>query len=71
MPGRSNEAPCPESHAKAALASAAGFTIGAALPIGVVLAATPAHLIDFVSIASLAFLAGLGAPPAQGGDAGG
>ncbi|MEO8300033.1 MAG: VIT family protein [Burkholderiales bacterium] len=55
---------------QAALASAASFSIGAALPIGVVLAATPAHLIPWVGVASLAFLAGLGAVSAQIGGAG-
>lgn len=54
---------------QAALASAASFAVGAALPIGVVLIAAPAHLILWVSIASLAFLAGLGAASARIGGA--
>ena len=51
---------------QAALASAASFGVDAALPIGVVLIATPALLILGVSIASLVFLAGLGATSARG-----
>ncbi len=54
---------------QAALASAASFSVGAALPIGVVLAAAPEQLIVWVSVASLAFLAGLGAVSAQIGGA--
>jgi len=54
---------------QAALASASSFAVGAALPIGVVLWATPAHLIFWVPLASLAFLAGLGAVSAQVGGA--
>ncbi len=54
---------------QAALASAASFSVGAALPIGVVLATAPAQLIVWVSIASLLFLAGLGAVSAQVGGA--
>jgi VIT1/CCC1 family predicted Fe2+/Mn2+ transporter len=54
---------------QAALASAASFGVGAALPIGVVLIATPAHLILWVTVASLVFLAGLGAASAQVGGA--
>lgn len=52
---------------QAALASAASFGVGAALPIGVVLIATPANLILWVSVASLVFLAGLGAASARVG----
>jgi VIT1/CCC1 family predicted Fe2+/Mn2+ transporter len=52
---------------QAALASAASFSVGAALPIGVVVAASPGHLIGWVSIASLGFLAGLGAVSARAG----
>ena len=52
---------------QAALASAARFAVGAALPIGVVLVASPAQLILWVSIASLVFLAGLGAVSARTG----
>ncbi|MBK7262399.1 MAG: VIT family protein [Rubrivivax sp.] len=55
---------------QAALASAASFAVGAALPIGVVLAAPTAYLILSVTIASLLFLAGLGAVSAQVGGAG-
>jgi VIT1/CCC1 family predicted Fe2+/Mn2+ transporter len=40
---------------------------GAALPIGVVLIATPAQLSLWVSVASLAFLAALGATSARVG----
>jgi len=45
---------------QAALASPASCGVGAALPIGAVLIATPAQPIRWVSIASLVFLAGLG-----------
>ena len=54
---------------QAAFASAASFAVGAALPIGVVLIATPAQLILWVAVASLAFLAGPGATSAQVGGA--
>jgi VIT1/CCC1 family predicted Fe2+/Mn2+ transporter len=54
---------------QAALASAASFSVGAVLPIAVVATASPAHLILWVSAASLAFLAGLGAVSAQMGGA--
>jgi len=54
---------------QAALASAASFAVGAALPIGVVLVVTPEHLILWISVASLAFLAGLGAISARVGGA--
>ena len=54
---------------QAALASAASFSVGAALPIGVVLVAPTAHLILSVTIASLLFLAALGAVSAQVGGA--
>ncbi len=54
---------------QAALASAASFSVGAALPIGVVLATPTAHLILSVTIASLLFLAELGAVSAQIGGA--
>jgi VIT1/CCC1 family predicted Fe2+/Mn2+ transporter len=54
---------------QAALASAASFAVGAALPIGVVLIATPEQLSLWVSVASLAFLAGLGATSARVGGA--
>ena len=55
---------------QAAWASAASFSLGAALPIGVVLLATAAHLIAWVSVTALLFLAGLGAMSASVGGAG-
>ena len=55
---------------QAALASAASFAVGAALPIVVVAAAPAQQLILWVSITSLVFLAGLGAASAQAGGAG-
>ncbi len=55
---------------QAALASAASFSVGAALPIVVVGAAPAQQLILWVSITSLVFLAGLGAASAQAGGAG-
>jgi len=54
---------------QAALASAASFSVGAVLPIVVVATASPAHLILWVTLSSLAFLAGLGALSAQVGGA--
>jgi len=54
---------------QAALASAASFSVGAVLPIAVVAMASPARLILWVSLASLGFLAGLGAVSAQAGGA--
>jgi VIT1/CCC1 family predicted Fe2+/Mn2+ transporter len=54
---------------QAAIASAASFSIGAVLPIAVVIAATGAHLIFWVSLSSLAFLAALGALSAYAGAA--
>jgi VIT1/CCC1 family predicted Fe2+/Mn2+ transporter len=54
---------------QAALASAASFSVGAVLPIAVVAAASPEHLILWVSVSSMAFLAGLGAVSAQAGGA--
>ncbi len=54
---------------QAALASAASFSVGAVLPIIVVATVAPAHLIVWVSVSSLAFLAGLGALSAQVGGA--
>jgi VIT1/CCC1 family predicted Fe2+/Mn2+ transporter len=54
---------------QAALASAASFSVGAILPIGVVLLAPKTHLIWWVSVSSLAFLAALGASSAQIGGA--
>jgi VIT1/CCC1 family predicted Fe2+/Mn2+ transporter len=54
---------------QAALASLASFGVGAALPVGAVLIATPAQPILWVSIASLVFLTGLGATSARVGGA--
>jgi VIT1/CCC1 family predicted Fe2+/Mn2+ transporter len=54
---------------QAALTSAASFSVGAALPIAVVATAAPAHVILWVSLASLAFLAGVGALSARAGGA--
>ena len=55
--------------AQAAFTSAGSFSVGAALPIAVVATASPAHLILWVSLSSLAFLAGLGAVSAKVGGA--
>lgn len=54
---------------QAALASAASFAVGAALPIVVVSVAPPAQLIVSVSVASLLFLGVLGATSARMGGA--
>lgn len=54
---------------QAALASAASFAVGAALPIAVVATVAPAHLILWVSLTALVFLAGLGALSARVGGA--
>ncbi len=54
---------------QAALASAASFSVGAVLPIGVVLLASHEHLIVWVVAASLGFLAALGVVSAQVGGA--
>jgi vacuolar iron transporter family protein len=54
---------------QAALVSAASFSLGAALPIAVVALAAPAHLIPWVAVSSLVFLAGLGALSARAGAA--
>jgi VIT1/CCC1 family predicted Fe2+/Mn2+ transporter len=54
---------------QAALASAASFSVGAVLPIAVVATASPEHLVLWVSVSSMAFLAGLGAVSAQAGGA--
>lgn len=54
---------------QAALASAASFAAGAVLPIIVVLIAPPAQLMLLITLASLAFLAGLGAVSARIGGA--
>ncbi len=54
---------------QAAFASAASFSVGALLPIAVVASVASAHLIVWVSVCSLVFLAGLGAISAQAGGA--
>jgi vacuolar iron transporter family protein len=54
---------------QAAFASAGSFAVGAVLPIVVVAAAAPGQLLLWVSLSSLAFLAGLGALSAQAGGA--
>jgi VIT1/CCC1 family predicted Fe2+/Mn2+ transporter len=54
---------------QAAFTSAASFSVGAALPIAVVVLSSPQHLILWVSLASLGFLAALGAVSAQVGGA--
>lgn len=54
---------------QAAVASAASFTAGAALPLLMVVIAPPGWLIPLVAAASLLFLAGLGALGARAGGA--
>lgn len=54
---------------QAAFASAASFAVGAVLPIGVVVLAPPPQLMLCVSLASLGFLAALGAISARIGGA--
>ena len=54
---------------QAALASAASFGIGAAVPLGVAVAAPSAHIVAIVTAASLVTLAVLGALAAQAGGA--
>lgn len=54
---------------QAAISSAASFTVGAALPLGVVFLSPATYLIPVVSAASLAFLALLGAVAARAGGA--
>lgn len=54
---------------QAALASAAAFSVGAAMPLAMVLIAPAARLVPIVSIASLLFLALLGAVGAKAGGA--
>jgi len=54
---------------QAALASAAAFTAGAALPLLTVLASPPSRIVAVVSVASLVFLALLGAIGAKAGGA--
>ena len=55
---------------QAALASAASFAVGAAMPLLVTVISPAAHLIPFVSGSSLAFLALLGGLAARAGGAG-
>jgi VIT1/CCC1 family predicted Fe2+/Mn2+ transporter len=54
---------------QAALASAASFAVGAALPIVVVVVAPQAQLIWWVALTAMVFLAGLGALSARAGGA--
>ncbi len=54
---------------QAAFASAASFTVGAALPLLVTALSSQANLILFVSVSSLAFLSALGALAAGAGGA--
>ena len=54
---------------QAALASAASFAVGAFLPLTVTIWAPASHLIIFISVTSLAFLASLGATAAWVGGA--
>lgn len=54
---------------QAALTSAATFAVGAALPLALVLVLSPSMLVAGVSVASLAFLALLGAIGARTGGA--
>ncbi len=54
---------------QAALTSAATFSVGAALPLAMVLVTPPAYLVPAVSVASLLFLALLGAIGARAGGA--
>ena len=54
---------------QAAWASAASFSVGAVLPIAVVAMASAAHMILWVSVSSLVFLAALGALSARAGGA--
>jgi VIT1/CCC1 family predicted Fe2+/Mn2+ transporter len=54
---------------QAAWASAASFSVGAALPIGVVVLAPHAHVGAWASLTSLVFLAALGAASAVAGGA--
>ncbi len=54
---------------QAALASAASFSVGAVLPIAVVAMAAPAQVVLGVTLASLVFLAVLGAVSARAGGA--
>ena len=55
---------------QAALASAATFSVGAAMPLLMVIVAPPSAIVPVVSFASLAFLALLGAVGARAGGAG-
>ena len=55
---------------QAAMASAASFSVGALMPLGAALVAPPPILVPTVALASLLFLAGLGAYSARLGGAG-
>jgi vacuolar iron transporter family protein len=55
---------------QAALASAASFAVGAAMPLSVTVLAPPTNLIPLVSLTSLLFLALLGGLAARAGGAG-
>ena len=55
---------------QAALASAATFAVGAALPLLIVLFAPSPHLITYVALSALLFLAALGGLAAKAGGAG-
>ncbi len=55
---------------QAALASAASFAVGAALPLGVTALAAPSQFIPWVAGTSLVFLALLGGMAARAGGAG-
>jgi vacuolar iron transporter family protein len=55
---------------QAALASAATFSVGAALPLVMVLLSSPSHMVTFVSGSSLVFLAAMGGVAAKVGGAG-
>jgi vacuolar iron transporter family protein len=54
---------------QAALASAASFAVGAALPLGVAAAVPPNSFILWASVSAIVFLAGLGALSARAGGA--
>ena len=54
---------------QAALASAASFSVGAAVPLAVIPLAPPAHLMSAIAVVSLACLMGLGALSAKVGGA--
>jgi VIT1/CCC1 family predicted Fe2+/Mn2+ transporter len=54
---------------QAALASAGSFSVGAVLPLAIVTVAPATHLLLWVSIASLLFLAALGVVASKAGGA--